>query len=171
MKKFLLTTAIGIVLTACSSSKAPNQPVEVWKNFEQASLDRSQLSENQSLVVFYRKNDVLGKAVNVYVNGEYHTSLLPSAYSVVSVCAKKNRFTSSFSSINDFGNRTQGIDEMMPVNHVTYLKVIQDLHGNVKLMHVENSVAEQEMAQLPKENQTLSRVQVERCNDIDYGKK
>ncbi|TGZ98377.1 hypothetical protein D3M79_03760 [Rodentibacter pneumotropicus] len=171
MKKIFLSTAMGLVLSACSSPQGANQPVEIWSNFEQSTVNSQKLGENQSLAVFYRQNNVQGAAVNMYVNGEYQASLLPNAYSSVAVCSTKNLFASSFSSTKDFGNSTQGVRYTMPVNSVTYFKVIQYAKDKVKLVHVDNAVAEQEVAQLPRENQTLSRVNAQDCNDAVYGKK
>ncbi|OOF37295.1 hypothetical protein BKK49_11495 [Rodentibacter rarus] len=165
MKRSLAAVALGLALTACSTQGLNDRPLEVWSNFKQSSVSSQQLEENQSLVVFYRQNDVQGSAVNVYVNGDYQTSLLPNAYSAVSVCATKNLFTSSFSTTKDFGNRTQGMYYTLPANEIVYVKVKQETNGKLNFVRIEKSVAENEVAKLPKENQTLSRVRSNNCSD------
>lgn len=159
MKKILLSSVIAFALTACSTSKEANQPLEVWNNFQQpAAVSTDKLGENQSLVVFYRENDIQGPAANVYVNGNYQTSLLPNAFSPIAVCAAKNLFTSSFTTTAAFGNRTQGVYYTTPVKQITYVKVVQERNGKLTFVEVDSDVAQQVIANLPKENQTLSRV-------------
>lgn len=157
MKKSLVTIVLGLVLSACSQTSI-NKPLEVWKNFEQSAVSTLQFGENQSLVVFYRQSDILGPAVNLYVNGDYQASLLPNAYTPIAVCSAKNLFTSSFVTNTAFGNRSQGVHYVTPVNEIVYVKVIQEKNSKLNFIRVEKSVAEQEIALLPKENQTLSRV-------------
>lgn len=160
MKKTILGAIVALSITACTTSRGVNQPLEVWKNFEQASIQSHQLGENQSLVVFYRQNNIQGPAVNVYINGDYQASLLPNAFTPVAVCAAKNLFSSSFSTNVGFVNRTQGVHYTFPINEITYVKVIQETNGKLNFIRMEKATAEEEIAQLPKENQTLSRVKV-----------
>ncbi|OOF55899.1 OmpA family protein [Rodentibacter myodis] len=155
MKKTLL--GLGVVLALSGCARDANQPLEVWHNFEQAKLE-TQIGENQALAVFYRQDDLQGAAANIYVDGNYQVSLLPNAYSAVAVCADKHLFSTSFSSNQKFGNRTQGASYTLPVGEVAYVKVSQTANGQPYLERVERSVAEQEIGKLPKENQTLSRV-------------
>ncbi|OOF80496.1 hypothetical protein BKG92_10440 [Rodentibacter ratti] len=158
MKKTLVYLGLTLSLVACSTHKDSSQPIEIWKNFEQSTVNTQTIGKGQSLVVVYRQNDIQGPAVNVYINGDYQASLLPNAYSPVAVCAAKNLFTSSFSSNTAFGNRTQGVHYTLPVNEITYVKVSQAPNGKLNFIRVDKSTAEQDIAQLPKENQTLSRV-------------
>ncbi|OOF45425.1 hypothetical protein BKK52_12600 [Rodentibacter trehalosifermentans] len=155
MKKTLL--GLGMVLALSGCARDANQPLEVWSNFNQTKL-APQLGENQSLAVFYRQGDLQGPATNIYVDGNYQASLLPNAYSAVPVCADKHLFSTSFSSNQKFGNRTQGVSYTLPIGEVAYIKVSQEPNGQLYLQRMERTVAEQEVANLPKESQTLSRV-------------
>ncbi|QPB42995.1 OmpA family protein [Rodentibacter haemolyticus] len=155
MKKTLL--GVGVVLALSGCARDANQPLELWHNFSQTKLE-TQLGENQALAVFYRQDDAQGGATNIYVDGDYQASLLPNAYSAVAVCADKHLFSTSLSSNQQFGNRTQGASYTLPVGDIAYVKVSQGANGQPYLARVEPSVAEQEIANLPKENQTLSRV-------------
>lgn len=158
MKKILLGTMAAFVLTACSAQRAANEPLEHWTNFEQANITTSNLGENQSLLVFFREGDIQGPAANIYVNGNYQTSLLPNAVSPVAVCSAKNLLTTSFTSNSEFGNRTNGVHYISPVGEITYVKVIQDNMGKLNFIRVDVEEAKQAIAHLPKENHTLSRV-------------
>ncbi|WP_165688496.1 membrane lipoprotein lipid attachment site-containing protein, partial [Rodentibacter trehalosifermentans] len=155
MKKTLL--GLGMVLALSGCARDANQPLEVWSNFNQTKL-APQLGENQSLAVFYRQGDLQGPATNIYIDGNYQASLLPNAYSAVPVCADKHLFSTSFSSNQKFGNRTQGVSYTLPIGEVVYVKVSQEPNGQLYLQRMERTVAEQEVANLPKESQTLSRV-------------
>ncbi|MBF0751552.1 MULTISPECIES: OmpA family protein [Pasteurellaceae] len=154
MNKTLLSLGIIYALTGCSRD---GQPLEVWNNFNESKIS-AQLGENQSLAVFYRQGDLQGPATNIYIDGNYQASLLPNAYSAVPVCADKHLFSTSFSINQKFGNRTQGVSYTLPIGEVAYVKVSQEANGQLYLQRVERSIAEQEIANLPKENQTLSRV-------------
>ncbi|OOF80471.1 hypothetical protein BKG92_10490 [Rodentibacter ratti] len=155
MTKTLL--CLGIVITLSGCARDAGQPLEVWSNFKEGKIS-TQLGENQSLAVFYRQGDIQGAATNIYINSNYQASLLPNAYTAVPVCADKHLFSTSFSTNQKFGNRTQGVSYTLPVGEVAYVKVSQGSNGQLYLQRVERSVAEQEIANLPKENQTLSRV-------------
>ncbi|TCP92040.1 outer membrane protein OmpA-like peptidoglycan-associated protein [Cricetibacter osteomyelitidis] len=154
MKKTLLGLSMVLALTGCA--RDANQPLEVWNNFEKSSIS-AQLGENQALVVFYRQDDITGQAVNVFVDGDYQASLLPNAFSPVAVCADKHLFSASFSTANQFGNRTQGVNYTLPVDEVNYVKVSQ-VNGKLSFERVESEVGSAAVSKLPKENQTLSRV-------------
>ncbi|OOF35973.1 OmpA family protein [Rodentibacter heidelbergensis] len=155
MKKTLLCLGVVVALSGCA--RDANQPLEIWSNFQNSKIS-AQLGENQSLAVFYRQGDLQGPATNIYVNGDYQASLLPNAYTAVPVCADKHLFSTSFSTNQKFGNRTKGVSHTLPIGEVAYIKVLQESNGQLYLQRVEPSVAEQEIANLPKENQTLSRV-------------
>lgn len=157
MKKILLGATAALVLSACSTRGA-NEPLEVWNNFEKANISAEKLGENQSLLVFYREGDVQGPAANVYVNGNYQTSLLPNAVSPVAVCSAKNLLTTSFTTNAQFGNRSEGVHYTSPVGEITYVKVAQEANGKLNFVRVNADEAQQAIAQLPKESQTLSRV-------------
>lgn len=166
MKKTILGVAVALAVTACSNSRGVEEPLEHWTNFKQDQMHSPQLADNQSLVVFYRQSDIQGPAVNVYINGNYQASLLPNAYTPVAVCSARNLFSSSFSTNVVFGNRTQGVNYTLPVNETTYVKMMQEANGNLNFIRVEPEIAMQEIAQLPKENQTLSRVPAPQNCDI-----
>ncbi|OOF87671.1 hypothetical protein BKG93_00735 [Rodentibacter ratti] len=160
MNKTLLCLGIVVALSGCA--RDANQPLEVWNNFQDSKIS-PQLGENQSLAVFYRQDDIQGPAVNIYVDGNYQASLLPNAFTPIAVCADKHLFSSSFTTNAKFGNRTQGVNYTLPVNEVTYIKVTQQ-NGKLTFTRMESAVAEQEVSQLPKENQTLSRVPAPTAN-------
>lgn len=157
MKRSLLGVAVALTLTGCSLRDA-NEPLEVWNTFDQPKISTEQLGENQSLLVFFREGDIQGPAANIYINGNYQASLLSNAVTPVAVCSAQNLLTTSFSSNAQFGNRSQGVNYTLPVGEVSYVKMIQESNGNLNFLRVSAEEAQQVVANLPKENQTLSRV-------------
>ncbi len=166
MKKSLLSVALLAALSACTTPKELGQPLEKWHNFTSSSVSTPQLEENQSQIVFFRQDDIQGPAVNVYINGNYQASLLPNAFTPVTVCAAKTLISSSFSTNAAFGNRTYGVNYTLPVGQTTFVKVIQDQRGQLTFVRVNEQEAQMAINQLPKENQTLSRVPApEQCGE------
>jgi hypothetical protein len=58
--------------------------VEEWDEFIQKNITIP--DKKLSSIVIYRPSEVKGRAINVYIDGEYHTSLLPGAYTQAIVC-------------------------------------------------------------------------------------
>ncbi|TCP91317.1 OOP family OmpA-OmpF porin [Cricetibacter osteomyelitidis] len=158
MKKKILLLSISLALTACSVPRGADQPLENWHNLEQASFSTNQLKENQALAVFYRQDNIHGASANVYVDGVYQTSLMPNAFSAVPVCANKHTFSTSFVNNAKFGNRTDGITPILATQTVSYYKLVQETNGRLSFVPVNEDVAKAEIATLPKQSNTLSRV-------------
>lgn len=158
MRKTLICTSLALMLSACSTSRGTGTPLETWQNFKSSAITTQNLGDNHSLVVFFRQDDIQGPAVNVYVNGTYQASLLPNAMTPIAVCANNALLSSSFSSNTAFGNRTSGVQASLPAKEIAYIKVVQQANGQLGFMQVSSQDAERALANLPKENQTLSRV-------------
>ncbi|WP_053067701.1 OmpA family protein [Muribacter muris] len=158
MKKTLLCASLALALSACSTSRVGNQPLEAWENFKTSTISMKNLGDEHALVVFYRQDDIQGPAVNVFVNGAYQASLLPNALSPVAVCADKNLLSSSFSSASTFGNRKDGVQHTFPSKEVTYIKLVQESNGKLSFVKVNSQDAQNAISHLPQVNQTLSRV-------------
>ncbi|NEN75769.1 OmpA family protein [Pelistega sp. NLN82] len=158
MKKSLLSIALVTALSACTMPTEVGQPLEKWHNFTSSTVNTPPLGQYQSQVVFFRQEDIQGPAVNIYINGNYQASLLPNAFTPVTVCAAKTLVSSSFSTKETFGNRTQGVNYTLPVGQTTFVKVIQDQQGQLTFVRVNEQDAQVAISQLSKENQTLSRV-------------
>lgn len=159
MKKLLIATTVALTLSACSM-RGVDQPLEVWKNYESARISASSLKEGEALAVFYRLNDVKGPATNIYVNGDYQTSLLTNSFSPVAVCASNSLFSGSFVNNQQGGNRTHGMQYSLSANDVAYIRVTEGKNGQLQFTQVDKTVAEKEVAHLQKASQTLPRTKV-----------
>lgn len=168
MKKTIALFTTALTLTACTIPNS-GRPLEVWQNYIPASVSTDGMAANQGLVVFYRGGDVNGPAVNVYVNGDYQTSLLVNGFSPILLCADRNLISSSFSSNSKGGNRTQGVKFVTPSQQVTYIKIKQARNdGSPIFERVEPEVGFEEVKALQMQSQTISRVLPSACNQTEY---
>lgn len=158
MKKLILLAGTTLAVTACTNNNAS----ENWTNYDSAFLSASQLSDNQSLAVFYRTADFQGPAVNVYVNGDYQVSLLEKGYSPIALCANNQLVTASYTH-EGFGNRTQGNHFDLPAKEIAYFRATAK--GNkVSFEQVDVATASDELNALEgKVTHALSRVR-NNCN-------
>lgn len=160
MKKLIALATVALAVSACTSN-----PSESWTNYSSDSLNTSQLSDNQSLAVFYRTENLQGPAVNVYVNGDYQVSLLEKGYSPIALCAKNQLITASYTH-EGFGNRTQGARYDLPAKEAAYFRAVAKKSGEVAFEQVDESTARAELATLTgKVAHGLSRVtRNQNCN-------
>ncbi|TCP92038.1 OmpA family protein [Cricetibacter osteomyelitidis] len=164
MKKALLVVSVALALSACSSPRGENQALEKWQNYGKPTISTSELAENQTLAVFYRKDDIASsEAVDVFINGDYQASLVPNSVTSIAVCAAKQLFTGSFNKQNTFGNRVKGATHILPVNEIAYIRVSLARDGNFMFTRVEEQQAKQEMINFPQAAQTISRVSESKC--------
>ncbi|OOH87637.1 hypothetical protein BMT54_09665 [Pasteurellaceae bacterium 15-036681] len=166
MKKALSVAVLTLLVAGCSV-RSPEGSLEHWKNYGSESFSTSELSDKQALAVFYRQAEVSGPAVNVYVNSDYHGSLLNDSYKAIPVCATNQVFSASYTTNQKFGNRTQGVSYTLPSKEVAFIKVALDSKGQPTFTRVSEEVAKAEIANLKgKATQTLSRVVTDKdCNN------
>lgn len=159
-KSFAALAVASVMLAGCLTGYDSGRALEHWKNYGSDSLSTSQLGDKEALAVFYRTADFQGPAVNVYINGDYQASVLDRGYTPVAVCANKQRISASYTTNQQFGNRTKGTIETLPVQSIAFFKATTDSAGNPTFVQVSEEQARSEMADLKgKVTQTLSRVQ------------
>lgn len=167
MKKLFALGALAL-LTACSTPVGnydSQNAKEHWNNYGTDSLSTDGLNGEQALAVFYRPSELQGPAVNVYINGRYQASLLKEGYTPIAVCAEKSLFTASFTTNQQFGNRTQGVTYALPAQEKTFIRVTTDEYHQPIFERVSQAQAEAEMPSKGKVTQTLSRVN-SRCDEV-----
>ena len=153
MKKLTLLAVTAFAVSACSTINSS----ESWENYTSDSISTAQLSDNQSLAVFYRTENFNGPAVNVYVNGDYQVSLLENGYSPITLCANNQLITASYSH-EGFGNRTKGARYDLPARETAFFRAAVK-SGEVVFERVEDATAREEIKALTgKVSHSLSRV-------------
>lgn len=162
MDKFkLLCGLLLAVLVGCTGmSRQEGEPLERWTAFESSQLQPKQLKSLQAEVIFIREPGVVtGGAVDIFINGDYLTSLLDGGYKSVVLCAQRQRVDSRFSNQQNFSNRQAGEIFDFPSDRLTYVRVKKGLNGQPELERLD---ANAEMISTGKfgraQSQTLSRV-------------
>jgi OOP family OmpA-OmpF porin len=74
--------------------------IEHWDTFSEEDVS-SYKNRNDALpqLVVAREDSLKGKAINVYIDGEYLTSLLPGAYTIERICPGKHRIRLAYTNI------------------------------------------------------------------------
>lgn len=68
--------------------------VEEWDEFIQKNVT---IPDNKlSSIVIYRPSELKGRAINVYIDGEYQASLLPGAYTQAIVCPGNHHVVTAY---------------------------------------------------------------------------
>jgi len=74
--------------------------VENWDTFSDAEVKTATKQENRfSNIIIIRPKDLKGTAINIYIDGEYVSSLLPGAYTEEKVCAGKHRVNLAYTDV------------------------------------------------------------------------
>ena len=156
--------ALSVVLSACASTqgdsaRSANTPVEHWRNFEAGSIDAAQ--QNLGSVVFLRDRSLAGKAANIYINGEYFTSLLPSGFKQSPVCAGVNRLTVHYTDVKSryLEKQREGQLVSIPAGAVRYFKVVAGSgEGSLALEPLEEAQAKAALRGMQEQYHSITRV-------------
>lgn len=137
---------------------AQNQP-EKWSDFGDADLPPLHMTAEQGGLVFYREpTDANTQAINISVDGEYLTSLLPSGKSQVAVCARPVNITAAYTG-QDKAYRMKQSHSGRPaesgVHQITYIRV----SGNDQGLPVLAAVTPEEAAQAMKRTRVQAHTQ------------
>ncbi len=162
---FVLGMVSGIV--ACSTQTNTASSLEQWNNVGNVPFAVPSLKENQAVVVFYRENDFSNSVANIFIDGDYQSSLSHNTYSTSTICANKHSFTSSLSNSNGYWNRKNGGTYILPSHSVTYLKIGISKNQLPTLQEVPAEVAQEELKNLSLSTNTISRVvSAANCNEF-----
>lgn len=76
------------------TDRSTSDILEEWDKFilESVTVPDKKLSS----IVIYRPLESKGRAVNVYIDGEYHASLLPGAYTQAMVCPGNHKIVTAY---------------------------------------------------------------------------
>lgn len=160
-KKFRVSVffTTAIVLSGCVTSGSST------KKSEETILN--QLNEAHAGLVVYRDKDADDLSTkNIYIEGEYLTSLAPGHYKTALLCPEEQRIT-----VVDHNNDPGYKDKIQagnyydfPTNAITYLKVNEE-SGTESLQFINVGQAEEELKELKEQTHTISRVNPNKsCN-------
>lgn len=157
--KVIFATGLGAILFSFAATAVT--PVERWNDFAEQKLE-SAASNQTSDIIFIREQDAIaGPAVNVFVDGQYLTSLLPGAWRRVNVCAGDNRLSGGFSDPAS-GYREKiagGAMWSLPADTQVFFLIKADANGQPQLEAIDPAQGKALADSLPRQDNTLSRVQ------------
>ena len=170
------TLLLSVVALAGCSSNAPrtvsNNPndyanVGSLRNPLGSAFNNISVPQNVSRVVYYRTGGgAFNNAATVYLNDDYHASLIPGSYSAVCVAPGTERVGTRMGDVR--GGVKDGFDAVTPATlkggQTTYVRVRED-GTRATLEPVSQAVALQELANTRLQRHTISRVsQAVSCN-------
>ena len=162
MQKNLKTILIAGLLIASATSNAQQGLTERWQTFGASTPGGQAVNPSMAGVTFYRTGGG-GGAANIYVNGEYLTSLLPGGYRYAELCSYNQRLATAYTG----RDRAYGIKANagefydLPQGHVSYFRVV-DTGGGPVLQAVDRNTASMEIGQLREQTHTLPRLKQNR---------
>ena len=162
MQKTLKTILIAGLLIASATSNAQQGLTERWQTFGASTPGGQAVNPSMAGVTFYRTGGG-GGAANIYVNGEYLTSLLPGGYRYAELCSYNQRLATAYTG----RDRAYGIKANagefydLPQGHVSYFRVV-DTGGGPVLQAVDRNTASMESGQLREQTHTLPRLKQNR---------
>lgn len=131
-----------------------------WQTFAAKPLDKANPGNHQARIVFLRPGPVQPTATpaDVFVNGRFHSAVLPGAYAEVLVCAGSHQ-------IELQSRATAGIDPAKPPSLTVQVKpqqtayvAVNDPRVNPALRTLEANALPPEIGQLQRQNHAVSRV-------------
>lgn len=155
-----IAVALGCVasLAGCGTSSLS------WQNTKPIPY-QTQLSADKANIVVYRTADsVNGAAVNIYVNGEYLASLQDNAYTQQELCPNSQRLYSQFTGLDPaYREKAQlGVFFDLPANQISFFQLVER-QGRPTLEPVSEQEAKAALASMPKQVNTLPRVDAKPC--------
>jgi OOP family OmpA-OmpF porin len=159
--KLLLSSilVLGLLSTSTLFGK-----IEDWDTFEGEEITQ-QTQDSLPVIVITRPKNIKGTAINVYVDGEYLTSLLPGAYTIEKVCPGKHRIRLAYTNVltrykeKDRGGQFFRFDS----NKRHFFRIVTE--GNaLQLQMLSDKEAEKiEDDYTKKQTHTISRLSKKKC--------
>lgn len=164
MKKMIsICAALALTLGGCSlnGSDGSGKSLEHWQTFDGETVPVGELGDKQSRVVFMRAaGAVSGPAVNVFVDGDYLTSLLDGGYREAIVCSSGDQVLADFNSNQRFAKRDTGIDYNFISGETAYVKVVVNAAGQPVFERLSPVEGASMLQALRLQTQTLPRVKL-----------
>ncbi|MEI9535639.1 cell envelope biogenesis protein OmpA [Moellerella wisconsensis] len=161
---FISLFFVCAAISGCSRNVMYSHSIEKWNNLQDSVLHDDRSSEkNKVNVVFYRKNNNIdGKTINIFVNKQYLTSLLPGAVNKVELCSGENIFTAYKTDVTERYNTKLNtkIDFNLTGKETLFFMVEQSNSEPDKLTFskIDKSEIPHENGRVKEQSHTLSRV-------------
>ena len=156
--KYILVLSLVIVMSVSLSAKEVNGD----------GVSKEQTVQSQSVraqIVIVRPADLTGKAINVYIDGEYVSSLLPGAYTEESVCAGKHRISFAYTNVaNRYKAKRKGGKWIAVKSKAKYVFVVAKKGNSLYAGNVSpDEVSKILKKYTKKQSHTISRLDKRQC--------
>ncbi|MGR3808401.1 OmpA family protein [Pasteurella testudinis] len=165
VKKLLLAATLPLIFSGCTlnTTNLSGKGLEHWRTFQSGEYRQPQMDEQLTNIVFIRE-DIDSTAINVFVNGEYLTSLLNNAYKPVVICASNQQLTMAYNDNRKFNDRFAGKKYNFAPQTTHFIKVFQK-GDDLDLELLDDESASILMSRIAQQNHVLPRV--ERISSCD----
>lgn len=163
----LLAEETPVSQTIDSQAGSEKTITERWENFSESDIEPPQ-KRMSSVVVFRPLNKVKGTAVNVYIDGEYQSSLLPGAYTQAKLCPGNHRLKVAYTNILTRYQEKRNIGQktLLEAEKIEYYQVITDKMSKLKLKALSETEALKLINKLPpRQHHTIPRVNKLQCSE------
>ncbi len=154
------TFLLSSILSGCAVTGGSNgSSVEKWSNFSNTEVTE-QVNANKANVVFVSDESNNGKALNIFVGGEYLASLLPNAYKQVQMCPANQKLVAIETDVKDryLTKEKGGQIYNIPLDKTTYLRVSKDQNGQPFFLAMNEEEINQFKSNTKEQVHTLPRV-------------
>lgn len=161
--KILPVALLAALLAAGSHAQQIPQLAEQWQTFGAPVPTNESVGSGWAGAMFYRPAGAGGPAANIYVNGEYLTSLLPGGYRYAELCPYNQRLASAYTAQDPAYNIKADAGDFydLPKGYVSFFRVVDGGMGPT-LQAVNRATAGQELGLLREQVHTLPRLEQNR---------
>ena len=152
-----------ILCALCIGSSALSAKTEKWDTFSEQKTAQSQPIRSQIVIV--RPVELTGTAINIYIDGEYVSSLLSGAYTEEFVCSGKHRVNLAYTNVNTrYKEKRQGGQWINFKSNNKQVYMITK-KGNALLFNhsPQNDVSKVLKKYTKKQSHTISRLNKRQC--------
>ncbi|TCB78451.1 OmpA family protein [Acinetobacter sp. ANC 4173] len=172
VKRLILMVGCSLFWVGCSTAnKKP--PFEHWNQFgSKPYLQPKMIKEGHTQVVFIRDKDGLkGPAANIFVEGNYLTSLLPDSFKAMQLCARPIRMSAIYtqSAVNYTNARRLNSTQSLTDGATQYFRLVDGSNQAIQVQELTEAQAQSLLPKLKEAVGTVSRVkEIEECAQPVY---
>ncbi|SFZ98351.1 hypothetical protein MNB_SV-5-9 [hydrothermal vent metagenome] len=158
MKTFKLCVILSIFLLSSSFLSAQTE-----SGNNSSNKNETQSTKLLSSIIIIRPANIQGKAINIYIDGEYVSSLLPGSYTQESVCPTTHRIKAAYTNIKTRYKEKQSAGQRVKLN--AGKEYFYRVGNKLKIHPLSENERKALFAKHPKEQTyTISRLNKKRCS-------
>ena len=144
---------------------------ESWDTFSDQKVTKT--TQALSSIIIVRTSDIQGKAINIYIDGEYVSSLLPGAYTQEAVCSGTHRIKVAYTNIKTRykEKRSRGQSATFNAGKKHFYRIVS-VGNKLQLRTLSEKEKETLLEKYPKKQKhTISRLNKKKCYQPSSTKK